>query len=92
MPACPACGVYYTPTSLRADGTCPHCLQVVDWKRHQAVDAPELPVLAPPGSAHDSTDEDVPPVPWHFKLLLAAAVLYLGFRAWQGVEWIGDLF
>jgi len=23
-------------------------------------------------------------VPWHFKLLVAATVLYLGFRAWQG--------
>jgi hypothetical protein len=26
--------------------------------------------------------------PWHFKLLLAAVVLYLGFRAFQGVEWV----
>jgi hypothetical protein len=24
-------------------------------------------------------------VPWHFKLLVVATVLYLGFRAWQGV-------
>jgi hypothetical protein len=23
--------------------------------------------------------------PWHFKLLVVATVLYLGFRAWQGV-------
>jgi hypothetical protein len=23
-------------------------------------------------------------VPWHFKLLVLATVLYLGFRAWQG--------
>ena len=27
-------------------------------------------------------------VPWHFKLLLVALVLYLGFRAWQGVAWL----
>ncbi|MEA3076092.1 MAG: hypothetical protein QOF60_1000 [Actinomycetota bacterium] len=26
--------------------------------------------------------------PWHFKLLLAALVGYLGFRAYQGVEWV----
>lgn len=26
--------------------------------------------------------------PWHFKLLMAALVLYLGFRAVQGVEWL----
>ena len=24
-------------------------------------------------------------VPWHFWLLLAALILYLGFRAWQGL-------
>ena len=29
-------------------------------------------------------------VPWHFKLLVVATVLYLGFRAWQGVAWLGD--
>jgi hypothetical protein len=27
-------------------------------------------------------------VPWHFKLLVVATVLYLGFRAWQGVVWL----
>ena len=26
--------------------------------------------------------------PWHFKLLLASVALYLGWRAWQGVEWL----
>lgn len=33
-----------------------------------------------------------PGVPWHFKLLLAAVVLYLGFRLWQGVAWVLDRF
>jgi hypothetical protein len=27
--------------------------------------------------------------PWHFKLLLVALVLYLGYRAYQGVFWVG---
>lgn len=26
--------------------------------------------------------------PWHFKLLVAGVVLYLAFRAIQGVEWV----
>jgi len=26
--------------------------------------------------------------PWHFKLMVAAVVLYLGWRAWQGVDWL----
>ena len=29
-----------------------------------------------------------PPVPWHFKPVLVAAVVYLGWRAWQGVVWL----
>ncbi|MCA1846157.1 MAG: hypothetical protein LC792_23790 [Actinobacteria bacterium] len=29
-----------------------------------------------------------PKVPWHFKLLVVAVVLYLGFRAWQGIDWL----
>jgi len=33
-----------------------------------------------------------PKAPWHFKLLLAGVVLYLGFRGVQGVAWIVDRF
>ncbi len=29
-----------------------------------------------------------PKVPWHFKLLVVATVLYLGWRAWQGIAWL----
>ena len=28
------------------------------------------------------------PVPWHFKLLLGATVIYLGYRAYQGIAWL----
>ena len=28
--------------------------------------------------------------PWHFKLLLGAIVLYLGFRLIQGIAWVGQ--
>ena len=28
--------------------------------------------------------------PWHFKLLIVAVVLYLGWRAVQLVEWVVD--
>jgi hypothetical protein len=31
---------------------------------------------------------DPPKVPWHFKLLVVAVVLYLGLRAWQGIDWL----
>lgn len=32
--------------------------------------------------------EATPRAPWHFKLLLVALILYLGFRAYQGVFWV----
>lgn len=31
---------------------------------------------------------EVPRAPWHFVLLVVALVLYLGFRAYQGVVWV----
>jgi uncharacterized paraquat-inducible protein A len=27
-------------------------------------------------------------VPWHFKLLVLAVIIYLGWRAWQGITWV----
>ncbi|MEW6153472.1 MAG: hypothetical protein AB1673_05705 [Actinomycetota bacterium] len=29
-----------------------------------------------------------PKAPWHFKLLVVALVVYLGWRAVQGVDWL----
>ncbi|HUP85535.1 MAG TPA: hypothetical protein VM143_07695 [Acidimicrobiales bacterium] len=29
-----------------------------------------------------------PRAPWHFRLLMVALAAYLGFRAFQGVEWL----
>ncbi len=31
---------------------------------------------------------DPPKVPWHFKLLVVATVVYLGWRAAQGIAWV----
>ena len=28
------------------------------------------------------------PVPWYFRLMLAATVVYLGYRAYQGITWL----
>lgn len=32
--------------------------------------------------------EAVPRAPWHFKLLVAATLAYLGLRAYQGLLWL----
>ena len=28
------------------------------------------------------------PLPWYFKAMLVASVIYLGYRGYQGVTWI----
>lgn len=27
-------------------------------------------------------------VPWHFKVMIVATVIYLGYRAYQGIGWL----
>lgn len=73
VPWCASCDRFLSPSSVRADGACPSCGRPVD-----------------PGRAVATTTdaEPLPPLPWHFKLLVAAVVLYLGYRAFQGVEWL----
>jgi hypothetical protein len=83
MPWCPACARFLTPTSTSTDGTCPFCKQVVDYSRHHKFEQ---------AAARGEELADEVPVPWHLKLLLIAAVIYLGWRAVQGVEWIADRF
>ncbi len=75
MPWCDTCDRFLSPSTVRADGGCPMCGSAVD-----------------PGSAHaapdDSAEEGLGPLPWHLKLLAGALAVYLGWRAWQGIEWV----
>jgi hypothetical protein len=78
VPWCQECDRFVTPTSLGDGGACPRC--------GNAVDA-DVAGADAPGSDAAGAEEDVT-VPWHFKLLLVATVLYLGWRAVQGVAWV----
>ena len=69
MPWCGSCGRFLSPSTVRADGTCPEC--------GRAVDAGNAGAGAEPIR-----------LPWHLKLLAGAAAVYLGFRAWQGIDWL----
>jgi hypothetical protein len=40
------------------------------------------------GEPGEEPEEDLGPLPWHLKLLAAALALYLGYRAFQGIEWV----
>jgi hypothetical protein len=46
----------------------------------------------PPGDSEyrPDPDEEVPPAPWSFKIMVVLAVLYLGWRLVQGVIWVFD--
>lgn len=36
----------------------------------------------------DTVLEERRSVPWHFKLMIVATVVYLGYRAYQGIAWL----
>ncbi len=85
MPWCDQCDRYLSPSTVRADGRCPTCGDPVEaGHAHQAAT-----ITAPrPDDPTGGGDEPLDPVPWHFKLMLGALAVYLGYRALQGVEWL----
>ncbi|MBA3653800.1 MAG: hypothetical protein H0W70_06350 [Actinobacteria bacterium] len=46
--------------------------------------------MAPDGSCPSCGRQigDPPSTPWHFKLLMAATAVYLGWRLVQGLAWL----
>jgi hypothetical protein len=74
VPWCATCDRFLSPPTVRADGTCPTCGRAVDGEHtHGSV---------------PTTGERRASLPWHLWLLAVAVAVYLGFRAWQGIEWI----
>lgn len=73
MPWCDRCSRYYTPPSVPPEGTCPNC------------GAPLAPPAGRPAGGGDATPARPP---WHFWLLVAGVVAYLGWRAVQGIAWV----
>jgi len=83
MPFCEDCAKYYAPSAMTPDGRCPTCGRVL-----------EAPKVQPAGGAK-LTGKDLKEMageekaPWHFKLLVAAAVVYLTWRLLQLVGLLG---
>jgi hypothetical protein len=74
VPWCATCDRFLSPATVHADGTCPTCGRAIDAGGAHAPDA--------------DVDDEPPPLPWHLWLLLAALAVYLGYRAFQGLEWV----
>ena len=86
MPWCDDCAKFWNPASMNADGTCPTC-------GRRLATPPTAATALPTALTADTVDvkalagEDAK-VPWHFKLLVVALCLYLGWRAVQLVVWL----
>jgi hypothetical protein len=101
VPWCETCDRFLSPSTVHTDGTCPSCGRTVDAGRAHAPVAHESGAHAPgadESGAHESgadapgDEDDLPEVPWHLKLLAAAVAVYLGYRAFQGIEWLVGRF
>jgi hypothetical protein len=72
MPWCEDCERFLTPNSLGVDGGCPSCGRVV--------------TTAPGATSEGEAEEAEYKAPWHFKVMVVALVVYLGWRAYQLIE------
>ena len=86
MPWCDTCDRFLSPSTVKADGTCPSCGRVdrtpADADLRHRTDGGE------PDQHLRRIDDEQPPMPWHLKLLAAALAVYLGYRCLQGIEWV----
>jgi hypothetical protein len=89
VPWCDDCAKFWNPATMLADGSCPSC--------GRKLAAPVAAVAAGAGEGGDRLTADTidvkalagddAKVPWHFKLLVAALCIYLGWRLVQLVVW-----
>lgn len=84
MPWCAECNKYLTPSSMRDDGTCPACgrpVEAAERTSDRSSDrSSDAPVEASPVVTRPQAVEEDETAPWHFKLLVVALVVYLGWR------------
>ncbi len=66
MPWCEECAKYFTPNSVKTDGSCPTCGDTI-----------QLPDTHDHADDAEAVDESTP---WHFKLMVFMVVAYLGWR------------
>ena len=81
MPWCDDCSKFWSPNSVPASGQCPSCgRQLAEpLKRPTLRDMMNPDVEAEPGEYK---------APWHFKLMVALATIYLGWRFLQLLGWL----
>jgi hypothetical protein len=91
VPWCTHCSRFLSPATVTPAGACPACGRPVDPGAAHATGLAAgvtAGLAAGDGDPAERGDEDLGPLPWHFKLLVAAVAVYLGYRALEGVEWL----
>jgi hypothetical protein len=91
--SCPTCGRAVDPGAAKSAHAAPATVTDPDAASSSTV-SPASVSGAPdtvPQNGTEPDEEVIDPIPWHFKLLLGAIALYLGYRAFQGIEWIAGL-
>ena len=71
MPWCEPCSRYFAPTALTTEGKCPACNRGIEVGRRGGSGQPTLSDLSKMSGEK---------APWHFKLLMAMLIAYLGWR------------
>ncbi len=84
MPWCEHCAKFWTPSSMKVDGSCPTCGRTLPVASAPA----EAPLTAKDVNVREMAGEDAK-APWHFKLLIGLVGLYLG---WRIVQLVGMAF
>lgn len=74
MPWCEDCAKYWAPSAMKADGSCPTCGRIVETPEPITAKNLDLKRLAAGEGA------EVAKAPWHFKVLVVALAVYLGYR------------
>ncbi len=81
MPWCEDCAKYHAPSAMGADASCPTCGRTLEApQKASTVTARNLDLKKLAAGADGETDATAP---WHFKLLVVALVVYLGWRVVQ---------
>jgi hypothetical protein len=84
MPWCEDCAKFWTPSSMPVDGSCPTCGRTLATPARES----EKEVVEDRPTAPGKLDlkklagEDAK-APWHFKVLMVALAIYLGWRLVQ---------
>jgi uncharacterized paraquat-inducible protein A len=54
----------------------------------QLIEDEDLDEGACPDCGNVLEDPELRKVPWYFKFMIVATIVYLGYRAYQGIDWV----